>query len=323
MLKRVIIFFLLLMALTPGAGMAKKYMIVLDDGNHSIRVTSQYRGPVDAIAQMRRSFGARTDMAAINVDQRPNPVKSYLNKGYDLIIGVGFKASTPVYLAAVNNKYQQFALVDTTRGNLADNTIGFVFAYAEAGYLTGFMAAKMSQAGSVGFIGGERIQQAQDFARGFRDGAQAANPDVKVKVAYLNTFFDAYAARSRADEMYRSGADVVCHFAGPGGQGVIDAAQSNDKWCINADISRNRLPKNVLASVIIDYDRAVLEACRQLENGEFVGGRLQLLNIANEGIDISFSSAVPAAVKQDIQKLNRDIAAGKVLVHNNDNRVIN
>lgn len=304
-------------------GNAKKYMIVLDDGDHSIRVTSQYNGPVDAIAQMRRSFGARTDMAAVTVDQRPNPVKPYLNKGYDLIIGVGIRTASPVYNSAVNNKYQQFALVDTTRGNLVKNATGFAFAYAEAGYVAGFMAAKMSQSGSIGFIGGERLSQTLDFSRGFRDGARAANPDIKIRTTYLNDFFDAYAARSRADEIYRSGADVVCHLAGPGGQGVIEAAQNNNKWCISADFSRQNLSKNVLASVIIDYDRAVLEACRMVENGQFAGGYSQLLNIANEGIDIRFGSAVPAAIKQDVQKLSHDIADGKVLVRNNENRVIN
>lgn len=323
MLKRAIMFLLLLMLLTPVSASAKKYLIVLDDGDDNIRITSRYRGPTDALAQLRRNFGARTDMVAVTVDQRPNPINRYLTEGYDLIIGVGIRTTVVVNNSAVNNKYQQYALVDTTRGNLTDNATGFAFAYAEAGYVAGFMAAKMSQSGSIGFIGGERLTQTLDFSRGFRDGAQAANPDIKIRTTYLNDFFDAYAARSRANEMYRGGADVVCHLAGPGGQGVVEAAQNSNKWCITVDVSGGSLPKNVLASVVMDYDRAVVEACRMVENGQFAGGRSQLLNIGNEGIAIRFSSAMPAAVKQAAQKLSRDIADGKVLVRNNDSRVIN
>ena len=322
-LKRFFILLILIALLLPAAVQAKSYLIVLENRDNSLRVSGGYPSPAEAVSRIRGEFNAKVQLTAVQTDTRPNPVSKYVTSGFDLIIGAGAKVSETTYNSAFNNKYQQYALVDIWRGNIGDNAIGFAFSYAEAGYLAGFIAAKTSQTGVIGFIGGERLPQLRDFTRGYRDGAHYANPDIKIRSVYLGDFFDAYAARSKADEMYLGGADVVCQLAGPGGQGVVESAQNNGKWCINVETAKNRLPKNVLAAIVLNYDLAIYEACRIVEAKEFSGGRSQLFNMANEGIYANFASGMPAPVKKDVRQMLRDIIDGKVLVRNYDSRVIN
>lgn len=323
--KRLFILLLLIVFFTPALLQAKLYLIVIEGGYNAMRAAEGYPAPVKAISQIRNDFKkARLKLTAINPGERPNPINKYLTDGFDLIIAAGIKVAETAYISSVNNKYQQYALVDGRHGNIKNNAMVFPFTYAEAGYLAGFIAAKTSQTGSVGFLGGEMLPHLKDFARGFSDGAKYANPDIKVKSTYIGTFFDVYDAQNEADRMFRAGADVVCHLAGPGGQGVLESARNNDKWCINVETTESALPKkNVLAAIVINYDLAIYEACRLLESNEFTGGGSLLFNISNNGIYPSFGSAISVQTRQETLQLMHDISNGKVLVRDYNSRVIN
>lgn len=324
MLKR--IFILLLAALLiPSTAFAKSHLIVIEGGYSSMHADGSYNAPAQAISQIRGELTrAKLKLTAINPHDRPNPFDKYLSGGFDLIIGVGIKVAETAYIASVYNKYQQYALVDVRHSNIKNNAMGFPFVYAEAGYLAGFIAAKTSQTGSVGFIGGELLPHLKNFARGFSGGAKYANPNVKVKSTYIGTFFNTYDAQNEADRMFRAGADIVCQLAGPGGRGVLEAAQNNNKWCLNIETTPSTLSeKHVLAAIIINYDLAIYEACRLMETNAFVGGSSQRFNIANGGIYPVLGSSLSPAVKKATEQLMLDISAGKVPVRDYNSRVIN
>lgn len=314
---------LLILIFIQGPVWAKSYLIAVDDDIDSIRLFNNYIGPSKAVAELRRAYKARIDVVAVTVNSRPNPFNRYLTDNYDLIIGLGATVSQTVYNAAKNHEYQRYAMIDMNRANIDKNAIAFAYSYAEAGYIAGFTAAKTTQTGSIGLVCGQRITQVQDFARGYKDGAKYADEKVKVNTVYINDFFDAYTARSQAEEMFRSGADVVCHLAGLSGQGVIEAAQNYGKWAISVDGSETRLPKNVLAAVIINYEMAIYEACQTIEENRFEGGSSRLLNLSNNGIMLNLAASIPSNVTKAVLKVKDDIASGKIMVRNNNNRIVN
>lgn len=323
--KRLFILLLLAACLTPASVFAKSHLIVIEGGYSTLHATGSYDAPIHAINRIRGELTkARLKLTAINPYERPNPLDRYLTGGFDLIIAVGVKVAETAYIASGNNKYQQYALIDVRHSNIKDNAMGFPFVYAEAGYLAGFIAAKASKTGSVGFIGGELLPQLKDFARGFSDGAKYANPEIKVKSTYIGTFFNTYDAKNEADRMFRAGADIVCQLAGPGGRGVLEAAQNNDKWCLNVETTPGTpSEKNVLAAVIINYDLAIYEACRLMETKAFTGGGSLGFNIANGGIYPVLGKALDATVQKATAQLLRDISSGKVPVRDYHSRVIN
>lgn len=322
MQKRLIITLCVLL-LVPALCCAKNYLVLLDDGGDDIRLFESYRVTDSLDKRLKADFNARIDMAAITVNQRPNPINRFLTNGYELIIGLGPTVSETIYNSAINNDRYRYAMVDTARGNLPANAMGFSFAYAEAGYAAGYAAALVSQTGVIGFIGGRRISQISDFAKGFGDGARAANPDIKLRSVYLDNFFDAYAARGKATEMYRNGADVVCHAAGPGGQGVLEAARNYGLWVIAAEPVRNNLPNNVCMAVVINYNAAVYQACRAAEETGFKGGSVQKLNFGNGGLVLNYGAGLNANTVSKLNQAVKNISAGKIIVLNAHGRRVN
>src|SRR2546430_9494996 len=73
----------------------------------------------------------------------------------------------------------------------------------------GQIAAKMSKSGTVGYIGSFPIPEVASGINAMMLGAQSVRPDMKVKIIWVNTWYDpgkeAAAARALADQ----GADVL------------------------------------------------------------------------------------------------------------------
>src|SRR5258706_10376720 len=99
-------------------------------------------------------------------------MRAFAERGYDLIIGVGF-AQGPI-MQSVANDYPnlQFAIIDgvifeadgkTPKANVAS----LVFKEHEGSYLVGMIAAMTSKTGTLGFIGGEDIGVSHPFEGGF------------------------------------------------------------------------------------------------------------------------------------------------------------
>src|SRR5437899_4367828 len=79
-------------------------------------------------------------------------MRAVAERGYDLIIGVGF-AQAPI-MEQVAKEYPNihFAIVDGV--SELPNVASLVFKEHEGSYLVGMLAAKKSQTGTIGFLGG-------------------------------------------------------------------------------------------------------------------------------------------------------------------------
>src|SRR5213078_5318603 len=98
-------------------------------------------------------------------------MRAFAEKGYDLIIGVGF-AQAPI-MEQVAKEYPNihFAIVDGI-SNLP-NVASLVFKEHEGSYLVGMLAAKASRSGTIGFLGGMDIGLIHRFEGGYEEGAHA------------------------------------------------------------------------------------------------------------------------------------------------------
>ena len=76
----------------------------------------------------------------------------------------------------------RFAVVDGA-SNLP-NVASLVFKEHEGSYLVGMMAARTSQTGTIGFLGGMDIGLIHRFKEGYEEGA-AVNPNIRVIPNYV------------------------------------------------------------------------------------------------------------------------------------------
>ncbi len=73
----------------------------------------------------------------------------------------------------------------------------------------GVIAAKMSKTGVVGYIGSFPIPEVVSGINAFMLGAQSVRPDLKVKIVWVNTWFDPGKESDAAKALVDQGADII------------------------------------------------------------------------------------------------------------------
>lgn len=251
-----------------------------------------------------------------DADYGPN-LETMLDAGTDLIWGIGFKMADAALEAANNNPDQKYAVIDFAWDDTPKNLIGVVFKAEEASFLVGYIAAKMTTTGKVGFIGGMSFPVIWGFEYGYRAGVLYGNKDVEILSQYAESFTDAAKGKSIANSMYQQGADIVFHAAGGVGDGLIEAAKEQGKWAIGVDRDQNYLaPDNVLTSAMKRVDNAMFNISKELTEGVWKGGQTVSYGLAEGGVDIAPTSSmhVPADLLTEVEAVKARIISGEIVV---------
>jgi basic membrane protein A len=86
--------------------------------------------------------------------------------------------------------------------------------YYEGRYLAGMLAGKSSKSGLAGYVAGFPVPEVIQGINAFTLGMRAANPRARVKVLWLNTWFDPTREREAALALINQGADVLTNHSG-------------------------------------------------------------------------------------------------------------
>lgn len=303
-------------ALTQTA-MAKSYLIVVSEPTLK---ASDYTYNYNALAvgsaqKIEQTFtNAKTEVIGIAVNQ-PNVLEPFLQDGYDLIIMIGNDISLKGRNIALDYPEQKFAFIDFGEAVLPDNACAYQFDGAEAAFLAGFIAANMTDRNKLGFVGGLLYPQVQKMGKAFALGARHHNPDMRVEAIYVNDFFDIVGGRLCADQLYSEDIEIIFHAAGLSGHGVIESAREHNRWVIGVDADQYPLaPENVLTSVIIDIEMAILAACYYVDSDTFEGGQRVIMNLANGGVRLGDTSNVPPEILEQLQTVRQSIVDGDIVI---------
>lgn len=209
-------------------------------------------------------------------------MRAFAERGYDLIIGVGFAQTPIIELVAKDYPNIRFAIVDGV-SNLP-NVASMVFKEHEGSYLVGMLAAKTSKTGTIGFLGGMDIGLIHRFKEGYEEGARAVNPNIRVIPNYVGVTDAAWNNPGKGKEIalaqISKGADVIFTAAGNSGLGAFDAVEQQGKqngrathFVIGVDANQNMVkPGFVLTSMVKRVDNAVYEIVKDVVDGQFKAG---------------------------------------------------
>ena len=145
-----------------------------------------------------------------NVSEGPDAeraIEQLVRTGHKLIFttSFGFMDAT----VKVAKKYPNVMFEHATGYKREKNLATYSGRFYEGRYVQGVLAAKMSKTGVVGYIGSFPIPEVVSGINAFMLGAQSVRPDMKVKIIWVNTWYDpgkeADAAKALADQ----GADVI------------------------------------------------------------------------------------------------------------------
>ncbi|MDT5269104.1 MAG: basic rane protein [Acidobacteriota bacterium] len=255
-------------------------------------------------------------------------MRAFAERGYDLIIGVGFAQAPIMELVAKDYPNINFAIVDGA--SEMPNVASLVFKEHEGSYLVGMIAAKESKTGVLGFIGGMDIGLIHRFATGYEEGAKAARPDARVIVNYVGVTDGAWNNPGKGKELALAqigkGADVIFTAAGNSGLGAFDAVEQAGKdsqgranrFVIGVDSNQNGVkPGFVLTSMVKRVDNAVYQIVSDVVNKRFKGG-FHTYGLESDGVayamdNFNQSLISPDAIKQ-AEEARQKIIAGQIKV---------
>jgi basic membrane protein A len=261
-------------------------------------------------------------------------INSFVDEGCDLIITVGFLLGDATSAAAEANTNNNFAIVDFAYDAPPSNLKGLVFSTDEAAFLAGYLAAGMTETGTVGTFGGINIPTVTIFMDGFAWGVDHYNTvngtDVQVlgwdpvtqEGSFTNNFESLDDGRAFAQSLVDEGADIIMPVAGPVGLGSAQLATELGTFSIiGVDVDQTITDPNnaavYLTSVMKGIDNAVYAAADEAVNGSYTN-ELYVGTLANEGVDIApyneFEGSVPDELKAAIDQLRQDIIGGAVTI---------
>ena len=257
-----------------------------------------------------------------NETQREQAIRRMAERGATVVLGVGFAQADAIAKVSTEFPDTQFSIIDVGWLDGA-NLRQYVFKEHEGSYIVGVAAAKASQTGKVGFVGGMDIPLISKFACGYVGGVKSVNASAEVFQNMTGSTPSAWNDPAKGAELTQSqidrGADVVYHAAGGTGSGVIRAAADAGKLAIGVDSNQNGMaPGSVLTSMLKRVDVAAYQTFMDAKNGSFTSG-VQVLGLAEGGVDWALddnnASLVTADMKAAVEAAKQDIISGKVVVH--------
>jgi basic membrane protein A and related proteins len=253
-------------------------------------------------------------------DYVPN-LTTLARQNYGLTIGNGYLMAEGINAVATRFPDRKFAIIDYSQTDLKDkpaNVRGVVFASNENSYMIGYMAAKMAQAKGgrqvISAVGGQKLPTVEIFIAGYKAGAEAANPDVKVLIGYSQDFVAQAKCKELALDQIQQGSQAVFQVAGQCGLGALDAARERDVWGIGVDRDQSDLGDHILTSAVKRVDVSVYDSIQDAIEGNLTGGD-KLYNLENEGVGLGkISDEVPPELVAEVEALEPRIISGEIEV---------
>jgi len=254
-------------------------------------------------------------------------MRAFAERNFDLIIGVGFAQAPIMEHVAKDYPNINFAIIDGVSD--LPNVASLVFKEQEGSYLVGMLAAKTSQTGTIGFLGGMDIGLIHRFEKGYEEGAKAVNPNIHVIQNYVGVTDRAWNNPGKGKELSLSqigkGADVIFTAAGNSGLGAFDAVEQQGKqngrathFVIGVDSNQNMVkPGFVLTSMVKRVDNAVYNIVQEVFNHRFSPG-LHVFGLDKDGVgyamDENNQSLISPEAIQQVEEAKKKIIAGEIKV---------
>ena len=256
-----------------------------------------------------------------NEAQREQALRRFAERGHSPVIIAGFSAAQAVETVAAEFPDTKFVIIDMVVDK--PNVRSVVFKEQEGSYLVGIMAAKASQTGTVGFVGGMSIPLISRFSCGYKGGVMATNPQATFIENFTGDTPAAWNDPVKGGEITNAqiaqGADVIFAAAGGTGVGVLQAAADAGKLAIGVDSNQNGLqPGKVLTSMLKRVDVAVYNAMKDGMSGEFATG-VNVLGVAEDGVGVALDDNNKALVTPEmlaaVEEAKAKIISGEIVVH--------
>jgi basic membrane protein A and related proteins len=279
-----------------------------------------YRGFIDAARQP----GVSGRVVEVGPSGDANPALELLvRERYDVIVAAPSPVMPGVQLVepvATRHPGTLFLVPDANAApgpSAPPNVLVTLFRGQEAAYLAGYLAALVADRGkgphAVSAVGGFQIPQVDTLIAGFRAGARAADPRIRVLIGYSEDFVDPVKCDAVAREQIARGSTVVFDVAGSCGYGALMTAKRRGVWGVGVDADQSLLGPFVLTSVVKHEGFGLEKAIDAIRKHAFPRSGTLVLGYANGGVGLGkISPRVPKELLRRLGRVRAALAAGSI-----------
>lgn len=245
----------------------------------------------------------------------PRAMREYAEQGVKLIIGESYAVETEAREVAAD--YPETAFVLGSSGKEEGDNFGVFGTWNHDGaYLAGMLAGKMTKSNTVGAVGAMPIPEVNMLINAFGEGVKAVNPDARLLVSFIGTFFDPPKAREAGLAQIDAGADILF------GEriGTADAAKERGIKAVGSLIDYTpRYPETVFANALWGFRPILNAALADVAAGNPVGKDYTAFGLLKEGgSDVAYVKGVaPAEAEAAMEAKRAEIKSGAFEVPRN------
>lgn len=257
----------------------------------------------------------------------------------DIVVGMGFMIKDAIITNASLYPDTYFILIDEDAGDFP-NVASYLFHSSQSGYLSGIIAASVSETGKIGVVKGMDVPSVLTYVAGFKAGAKTWNEFKGEKVEVLtktaDTFTDSAKGRALTKSLIDQGVDIIFDVAGATGIGVYEAVQESNRaegiteeeiktgskrpkyFAVGVDVDHDEMyPGEVLVSALKRMSETIYSAVEDITKNGFRGG-LHLVDFKDGFTGISDMKHTKQYVPEQALKL---VEKAEELMLNRDERL--
>jgi len=259
-------------AAMPGASAADK-----------LKVGFIYLGPVGDFGwtyqhemgrqELVKALGDKIETTYLeNVSEGPDAERSIeqlARTGHKLIFTTSFGYMDPTLKVA--KKYPDINFEHATGYKRDKNMATYSARWYEGRYIQGEIAAKMSKKGVLGYIGSFPIPEVVSGINATMLGALSVNPNIKVKIVWVNTWFDPGKEADAAKALLDQGADIIMQHTDSPAAMQISSERGALAFGQDSDMIKFG-PKVQLTSIIDSWGPYYIERVKAQLDGTWKSG---------------------------------------------------
>ena len=271
--------------------------------------TYQHHSGLEAV---KKEFGDKVETAYAESVPEADSEKTFerfAREGCKVIYGTSFGFMEPMLKVA--KKFPDVNFEHATGYKTADNLGTYNAKFHEGRYVIGQIAAKMSKTGTAGYIVSFPIPEVVAGINAFMLGAQTVNPDFKVKIVWVNTWFDPAKEADAAKVLLSQGADIMVQHTDSAAPlqtaeaaGALGFGQASDQIKF--------APKAQMTAIVDDWAPHYVRSVKAVMDGSWKAAQVWD-GMAEGTVAMAAYTNLPDDVAKAAAATAADIASGKLL----------
>jgi basic membrane protein A and related proteins len=250
----------------------------------------------------------------VSVANQADLYRQYAAKGYNVVIGWGGQFTDGAVQVAQEFPNVKFIVVNSGVEN-GSNLASIDTDIQDWEFLGGFVTAKLSKTGVIGWVGGQCFPATAANLHGVEQGAKYADANIKVLSTFTGDFEDPTKAQQAAQAMIDSGkAGALTGNLNNGWFGVLKAARDNGKIPVVTEWIDNHVqaPDVIASSIQKSQAKFVVAVVKEISPGKFQGKHYQFGITPDWGDVMTKTNLLPDALFKEVAGLQAKITSGEI-----------